>query len=438
MPELVFNTAPPSEAVSYLEAKTIGGRFSFDWRDVAREEHLAAFVAAKAMKADILADLHGGLLQAFRDGWTKERYATELRPQLQAKGWWGKKREVDPVTGEERLVQLGSPPRLRTIYDTNIRMAHAAGRWERFMASASTRPFLTYHHTPQAHPRQDHLSWDKIKLPVGHAFWKTHYCPNGWGCKCFVTSERVAEDVTSEEELQTRGAYDQVPWKNKRTGETTMVPRGVDPGFDYNVGEARLRGLQQPAMPEAQREAVTAARQPRTLPPMPPVRPLPEGVEVRPELPADPAALFDAFSAVLGKGEGEVFIDAAQVPVVIGKRMFEQHDLAGVSTGPKRGLAARAPLAEIFGATLRDPDEIWHSLQLRQDGTSVLVRNYVAALDAADAGRALFVVSFHEGSNGGVWMGSTAFGPGRRLEPRDQAAKTSSGFRVGTLVYRRK
>lgn len=438
MPELRFNTAPPSEAVSYLESKTVGGRFSFDWRDVAREEHLAAFVVAKAMKADILTDLHGGLLKAFQDGWTQQRFIAELRPLLQAKGWWGKQRQVDPLTGEERLVNLGSPRRLRTIYDTNIRMAHAAGRWERFMASASTRPFLTYHHTPQAHPRQDHLSWDKIKLPVGHPFWKTHYCPNGWGCKCFITSERLAEGETSEDELQARGAYDLKAWKNKRTGETTMVPRGIDPGFDYNVGEARMRGLQQPAMPEAQREAVTAPRQPRTLPPLPAVRPLPAGVEVRPDLAADPAAVFEAFAAVLGKGEGEIFIDAAQVPIVIGRRLFEQHDLVGVSTGAKRGLAARAPLAEVFAETMLDPDEIWHSLQLRQDGTSVLVRNYVAALDAADAGRALFVVSFHEGSNGGVWMGSTAFGPGRRLEPRDQAAKTSSGFRVGTLVYRRK
>ncbi|CAN5611138.1 hypothetical protein BH10PSE5_BH10PSE5_01330 [soil metagenome] len=438
MPELVFNTAAPPQAVSYLEAKTVGGRFSFDWRDVAREEHLAAFVVAKAMKADILADLHGGLLLAFRDGWTKERYAAELRPLLQAKGWWGKQRQTDPQTGEVRLVNLGSPPRLRTIYDTNIRMAHAAGRWERLMASASTRPFLQYHHTPQANPREDHLAWDKITLPVGHAFWKTHYCPNGWHCKCFVTSVRVAEAVTSEDELKSRGAYDLKAWKNKRTGETTLVPRGIDPGFDYNVGEARMRGLQQPAMPEAQREAVTSPRAPRTLPPMPAVRPLPADVEVRSDLPAEAGALFDAFSAVLGKGEGEVFIDAAQVPVVVGRRLFEQHDLAGVSIGPKRGLAARAPLAEIFAVTLRDPDEIWHSLQLRQDGTSVLVRNYVAALDAADAGRAMFVVSFHEGSNGGVWMGSTAFGPGRRLEPRDQAAKTSLGFRVGTLVYRRK
>lgn len=438
MPELKFNTAPPSEAVSYLEGKTVGGRFSFDWRDVAREEHLAAFVAAKAATADILADLHGGLLSSFGDGWTKERFVAELRPLLQEKGWWGKQRQVDPLTGEERLVNLGSPRRLRTIYDTNVRMAHAAGRWERFMASASTRPYLQYHHTPQTNPREDHKAWDKITLPIGHPFWATHYCPNGWHCKCFVTSVRKAEAVTSEGDLKARGVYDLQAYRNKRTGETTMVPRGVDPGFEYNVGAARMRGLQKPAIAEAQREAVVSPRMPRTLPSMPAVRPLPQGVAVRPDLPADPAAMFDAFSAVLGKGEGEVFIDAAQVPVVVGRRLFEQHDLAGVSTGPKRGLAARAPLAEIFAETLRDPDEIWHSMQLRQDGTSVLVRNFVAALDAADDGRSLFVVSFHEGSNGGVWMGSTAFGPGRRLEPRDQAARTSSGFRVGTLVYRRK
>jgi hypothetical protein len=141
---------------------------------------------------------------------------------------------------------------------------------------------------------------------------------------------------------------------------------------------------------------------------------------------------------VLGQGEGEVFFDRAQVPVVLSRRMFEQHDTAGVSTGPKPGLSSRAPLAEIFAATLRDPDEIWHSLQLRADGGSVLVRNYVAAFDVPEVGRELFVVTFHEGANRGVWMGTTAYGPGKVNRPGTQQAVADKGHRIGVLVYRRR
>lgn len=280
MASFTFDTRAPAEAVDYLERKSIGGRFSFDWRDVWQEEHLNAFVVAKAMKADLLADMHAGIMSGIQDGWTKERFVKELTPILQAKGWWGKKRQVDPETGEERLVTLGTPRRLRVVYDTNIRMAHSAGRWERFMRSASTRPYLRYHHTPQNDPREEHQAWHGITLPATHTFWRTHYCPNGWGCKCFITSHRIAEEVTPEDDLQQRGVYDQVEWKNKRTGEVTLVPKGIDKGFDYNVGMARMASLQPPAMPEPQREIAAGGRQPSALPPLPAARKLPRGISV--------------------------------------------------------------------------------------------------------------------------------------------------------------
>jgi hypothetical protein len=439
MADFKFVPAPPAEAVDYLERKSIGGRFSFDWRDVWQEEHLNVFVVAKAMQADLLTDIHGGLMSAIGDGWTKERFVRELTPLLQAKGWWGKKRVVDPVTGEARLATLGTPRRLRVIYDTNMRMAHAAGRWERLMRSASTRPYGVYHHTPQENPRQEHLAWNGVTLPLTHPWWKTHYTPNGWGCKCYVTSVRKAEKVTTEDELQARGGYDQVTWTNRRTGQVETSPKGIDRGFAYNVGQARLSGLAPAPLPEPQRPYVVGERNPRALPPMRAARQLPADVRVRPDLPPEPAAVFEAMSKVIGKGEGEVFIDRAQVPLIVGQRMFEQHDAAGASIGPKAGLGTRAKLAEIFGAVLRDPDEIWLSMQTREDGSSVMVRTFVAAFDAmADVGRQLFVVSFHEGAARGVWMGATAFGPGKRDKPATQASMTSAGFRVGALVYRRK
>lgn len=431
-----FKGRPPAQAVDYLERKVVGGRFSFDWRDVDREEHLVSFVVAKAMTRDVLVDVHSALVEAIKAGTTREQFVKDLTPLLQAKGWWGRQLRDDPVTGETRAVQLGSPRRLRTIFDTNMRMAHAAGRWERFLDTASTRPFLTYHHTPQENPRLEHVAWSGVTLPIGHVFWKTHFTPNGWGCKCYITSERVGAAVTSEEELDRVGAYDTRPWTNKRTGEIREVPAGVDPAFDYNVGQARLANFVPPAAPERQRPYVLEERTPRALPTPRRPRALPAGVRLRPDLGgADPAAVFEAFSKVLGKGEGEVFFDRAQVPLVVGQRIFERHTAAGASVGAKEHLAGRAAYAEILANTLKDPDEIWHSIQSRSDGSSALVRNYVSWIYAGD-GRQAFTVSFQERE--GVWWGTTAYPPGKRKSDADQRTQTDVNFRVGALVYSRK
>lgn len=438
MADWKFQTGPAPEAADYLAKKDVGGRFSFDWRDVAKAEHATSFVVAKAMSADLLADIHTGLNRAMNEGWTKERFVKELTPILQAKGWWGRQKMVDPKTGELQAVTAGTPRRLRVIYDTNIRMAHAAGRWERYMRTAESRPFLKYHHTPGEHPRPMHVAWDGITLPIAHPFWKTHATPNGWGCKCYITSLRVAEAVTSEADLKAKGFGQTRDWKNKRTGQVEQVPIGIDPGFDYNVGEARMKALAAPAMPEPQRAYVQGERMPAALPDMLPPRRLPKDAALLPDIAPMPQAAFDAFSAVLGVGEGEIFMDAAQVPVVASVRMFEAHDAAGQSVSAKAGIEDRARMAEIFAATLRDPDEIWHSMQSRQDGTSVLVRNVIGSWDVPGLGRNVFTVIFHEGAARGVYFGTSAFAPGKSNKPASQQARADFGHRVGTLVYVRK
>lgn len=431
-----FAALPPAEAVAYLEDKVVGARFSFNWRDVWQQEHLNAFVVAKAATRDILTDIHGSLLDAIKTGKGRDQFIRDLRPTLEAKGWWGKAVVTDPKTGEQQLAQLGSPRRLRTIFDVNMRMAHAAGRWERFTRSAATRPFLTYHHTRQEFPRPEHVNWDGITLPIGHVFWRTHYCPNGWGCKCFITSERAGAAVTSETELERRGIGETRTYRNKRTGEVTEVPIGIDPGFAYNVGQARLASMTPPAAPERQRATVQGERSPRSLPTVRKARALPADVRIREDLGgADAETVFQAFSKVLGKGEGQVFTDRAQVPLVVGRRIFERHGADGASLAAKDHLVGRAVYAEILAHTVKDPDEIWHSLQLRADGSSVMVRNYVAWIKSGD-GREAFVASFHDRE--GLWWGTTAYPPGNRGRERDQRSQTDAGFRVGALVYRRK
>ena len=146
---------------------------------------------------------------------------------------------VDPVTGESRLVQLGSPRRLKIIFDTNLRMSYARGQWQRIERVAEARPYLRYVTVEDDRRRPEHAAWHGIILRWDHPFWRTHYPPNGWTCRCTV--QQLSEDDLEEFGFAVSDAtppgWDQTrEWRNKRTGEVQRVPRGIARGFAHNVG----------------------------------------------------------------------------------------------------------------------------------------------------------------------------------------------------------
>lgn len=232
----------PDEAVSFLQGK--GLRTSFDYRDLIGAEHARAFTVAKMMDADLLATVKESLDEALANGTPFQEWADGITPLLQAKGWWGRQQVTDPLTGETIVAGLGSPSRLQTIYRTNMQSAYAAGAWDAIEANADLAPFLLYDAIDDHRTREDHAAWDGTVLPIAHDWWKTHYPPNGWNCRCSVIQ-------LSEEELADLGmaVNDQAPaggtfkWTNPRTGATRKVPKGLDPGWDFNVGQERQKLL---------------------------------------------------------------------------------------------------------------------------------------------------------------------------------------------------
>ena len=169
-------------------------------------------------------------------GTTFRDFSRQLTPTLQKLGWWGRKEAVDPLTGKKRLVQLGSPRRLRTIYRANLRTARAAGQWDRAQRTKRALPYLLYQLGPSEEHREEHVAWAGTLLPIDDPWWTTHMPPNGWGCKCRVRQ-------VSRREAQRRGGVTKRPplrrreWVNKRTGEVEKVPEGIDPGWDTNPGK---------------------------------------------------------------------------------------------------------------------------------------------------------------------------------------------------------
>ncbi len=171
--------------------------------------------------------------------------------------------------------------RARIIFETNIAMAHSAGEYARLTDpdTLAVFPYWQYVHSGSRHPRQQHLAWNGMILRADDPFWKTHFPPNGWNCRCTVRP-------VSGRDLQRMGRRgpDNAPpivtrpWTNPSTGEVEHVPVGIDPGFDYNPGEAWLRA--EPRVP-------AQARWAEAVPPPPPAPAIPAP---RPRRPAAPPA----------------------------------------------------------------------------------------------------------------------------------------------------
>jgi len=236
MPDPLPINVDPQEAIDFFRSK--GRHVGFDWRDTWEKEHGRSFTVAKMMQADLLADTQRVVDRAIAEGWTFDRFRAELEPMLKARGWWGRQDMRDPVTGQIRNVQLGSTNPLKIIYDTNLRTAMAAGRYERIVRVARHRPYLRYTAVLDNRTRPLHAAWHGTILPWDDPWWNEHFPPNGWNCRCRVQQ-------LSDSDLKRRGlAVSDRPsagvstYVNPRTGEVHQIPDGIDPGFAYHVGRS--------------------------------------------------------------------------------------------------------------------------------------------------------------------------------------------------------
>lgn len=232
----------PEDALASLRARGANLQPSFAWQDTWQEAHALAGTVAKSTGFDILKDLFDGLDRALAEGRTLQDFARDVRPTLVRKGWWGRAVMVNPATGLPERVQLGSLRRLRTIFDTNLRVSYAAGHWASFERNKAERPWLRYVAILDGRTRPEHAAQHDVTLPVGHRHWNVWAPPNGWNCRCALTS-------LSDEELEELGirptetppAPPDRPWLNRRTGLVDQVPEGIDPGWAYNPGRANAR-----------------------------------------------------------------------------------------------------------------------------------------------------------------------------------------------------
>jgi len=243
MPGELFDRAP-DEVIRYFDSK--GQKVSFDWRDVAPEEHAYAFTVAKSAGYDILDDIRTAVSEANAKGESFDTFKAQLEPVLRDKGWWGRGLAYDDIRDKWTTGQLGSVRRLRTIYWANLSTARAAGEWDRIERTKDYLPFLVYMRSTAERKRPQHVAWaaQPVVLPVDDAWWASHYPPNGWLCKCSVRQVTRAEAIRLGWTPQIEApVITMVEWFDKRNGRPVWVPEGIDPGWQTNVGLNRRRNV---------------------------------------------------------------------------------------------------------------------------------------------------------------------------------------------------
>ncbi|WP_440411131.1 phage head morphogenesis protein [Neorhizobium petrolearium] len=268
---VVLEPLPPRDAIAAFGARHADLRESFSYLDIWQEEHATMFTVAKSAGFDILKDIYDGFERALKEGQTPRDFARQLRPVLEQKGWWGKKLVEDPLTGDLVPAQLGSARRLQTIFDANMRVSYAAGHWAGFERNKRSRPYLRYVAILDDRTRPAHRARHNLVLPVDHPYWDMWAPPCGWNCRCTLQSlsQRDIDRLRAEgEDLRFEAPEDTFRnFVNRRTGEITRVPDGIDPGWAYNPGkasyEARVNQALSEKIADAPPEFVAAAVQER-------------------------------------------------------------------------------------------------------------------------------------------------------------------------------
>ena len=424
MPALRLGLVEPKDAVAAFADKGLLLP-SFRWDDVWQEEHARGVAVAVVMKYEVLQLFADELAAVHTQGRDLRAFAKSIQPKLAAAGYWGKVEITDPRTGELRTTEFNKA-RLQLIFDTNVRQANAAGRWAAAVRNQARKPFLMYLTRDDDTVRAAHRPWHGVTLPVENAFWKTHFPPCGWRCRCraiAVDEKDIARWALAGIPIKREAPpIELVEYTNKGTGETVYVPRGIDPGFAYNPGMARPYGGVSPHEIGPGVLSLGAVGTPATW-----RLPVPKSVSANTLMPKGltERAYVDAFLAEFDhKPE---FTDVTGEKLLISDELFR--DIKGDLKIMKRG---REQFVRLLAQAIQDPDEIWMAYEhhFARD-VDVVRRRYVARFQIEGQDKPVLAV-FENGKDG--WRSVSGY---QAQTERDAATVINEGRR-GEIVYRRK
>ena len=83
-----------------------------------------------------------------------------------------------------QMFNLTHDTHLKTEFVTSVSNGRSAAQWLDVIADADVFPFMKYSTIGDERVRPDHADFDGIVRPINDKFWKTHFPPNGFRCRC--------------------------------------------------------------------------------------------------------------------------------------------------------------------------------------------------------------------------------------------------------------
>lgn len=205
------------EAVDYFKEKVpvTPGQF----KRLSEKYKSLAFTVSGYTSAQILNKFYEEILIALEDGSTLYEFRTNINKFLKAEGYEG----ITPFQADN-------------IFRTNIQTAYNAGHYERMTDPdiLALRPYWQYRAVGDEHTRPSHLALDGKVFPADDPFWDTWYPPNGFRCRCTVSS-------LSERQVKSRGLTVEhgIPQMG-RLPDGRNVSIMPDPSFSTNPAKVRF------------------------------------------------------------------------------------------------------------------------------------------------------------------------------------------------------
>ncbi len=402
-----YGNLPYREAIEFFRQKL--NLPTTAWDDIFRSQHDHAFVVAGASKVSLLEEFRGAIDKAISQGTTLQEFRKDFDAIVTRHGWNYK--------GNRGW-------RSKVIYDTNLRSAINAAREQQFTEPEFLKrhPYWMYRHSGAEHYRPEHKAWDGLVIRADDPWWETHSPQNGFGCRCskFAVSERQLKKMGKAvpDTAPDNGTYEHV---DKKSGEVHQLPKGIDYGWDYTPGRARLRSITPTALEQWPHVPTIPAT--RSFDPLPTPRPTPASRILPDNL--NEQQYVDHFLKVFGATAAtpHVFEDVVGERLPINDELFK--NAKGQYKVKKHG---RHPYIQLLADTIREPDEIWVVMEPRrtQPGKYLLARRYIARWEVEGSDIPALTV-FTLGDRG--WYGATTFTP--------QSSDYLQQQRLGVRLYRR-
>lgn len=212
-----FEPKPPKEAFQFWKEKVPMNWTTFS--TLAEDERVRAFVISGMAKGDMLTAMHKSIEKALEEGQSMGKWKRNVNTLFEKNGW-------DKLQGW----------RLDNIFRTNIQTAYSIGRYNQMMRVVESRPYWRYSAINDSRTRLAHAALHGRVVRADDPFWDVMFPPNGYRCRCTVTS-------LSERDLERKG-YNV---ENIKPGDPLEIPDGPqkgrvvnampDPNFDTNAAK---------------------------------------------------------------------------------------------------------------------------------------------------------------------------------------------------------